>query len=72
MAQPKERDKCKKGNAAWQEWKIIPFLPVSSKFCHDYPMLENLFLITGTSLANPYMMLAIAEDEIIIKACFFL
>ncbi|MFR8656957.1 MAG: hypothetical protein ACLVE2_11995, partial [Bacteroides caccae] len=28
-------------------------LPVSSKFCHDYPMLENLFLITGTSLANP-------------------
>ena len=53
MAQPKERDRCKKGNAAWQEWKIIPFLPVSSKFCHDYPMLENLFLITGTSLANP-------------------
>ena len=27
MAQPKERDRCKKGNAAWQEWKIIPFLP---------------------------------------------
>ena len=53
MAQPKERDRCKKGNAAWQEWKIIPFLPVSSKFCHDYPMLENLFLITGTSLADP-------------------
>ena len=53
MAQPKERDRCKKGNAAWQEWKIIPFLPVSSKFCHDYPMLENLFFDYWDTICMP-------------------
>lgn len=41
-----------------------------SKFCHDYPMLEDFCFIAGASLADPQVMFPIAKDKKVVKVCF--